>query len=195
MKLTVEELIARASHYWPADFEWHERGARAPENDRRLALCKQQWQLRGEQWSALVADVRQELPGYAIRDATAPSEPCFRCAIRPPKEELKPGLEQVVVGCLSMIAPVYAVYAFQCEYRRGKRLQNSNERLFLDQLPPEMRKPADVVARKIEARFGVERLTPEVAATPVPLYVDITFPPHATLFHALISEQPDSIRD
>jgi hypothetical protein len=193
MKLTVQELIARASHYWPADFEWHGRGERAPEIDRMLALRKEQWQQRGEQWLALIEDLRQELRGYSIGNATAPSEPCFRCSVYLPEARGKPRLEQVVVGCLSLIAPVYTVYGFQCEYRRGKRLQNSNERLFLDELPPEMKEPADIVARRIEALFGVERLTPEVAATPVPLCVDITFPPHATLFHALISTHPDSI--
>ncbi|HZI09562.1 MAG TPA: hypothetical protein VE153_04165 [Myxococcus sp.] len=193
MKLTVEELIARASLYWPADFEWYERGERAPENDRRLALCKQQWQQRGEQWTALVADLRQQLPGYSIHNATAPSEPCFRCSVYLPEKQLKPRLVQVVVGCLSMIAPVYTVYGLQYEFRPKKFYKKSNQQLLLDPLPPEMLAPADVVARRIEARFDAERLTPEVAATPVPLYVDITFPPHATLFHALISEQPTSV--
>jgi hypothetical protein len=193
MKLTVEALVVRASHYWPADLEWYERGERAPENDRRLALCQQQWQQRGEQWSALVAGLRQHLPNYSIQDATAPSEPCFRCSVYLPEKQLKPRLVQVVVGCLSMIAPVYTVYGLQYEFRPKKFYKKSNQQLFLDTLPPEMLEPADVVARRIEARFDAERLTREVAATPVPLHVGITSPPNATLFHALISEQPTSV--
>lgn len=195
MKLTVQELIARASHYWPADFEWHARGERPPEIDRLFGLYKQEWPRRGAQWLALVADLRQELPGYSIYNSTVPSDPSFRCTLRPPKEQRQPRLEQMVVGCLSLIAPVYAVYGleYEYEYKRGKRLQSSNNRLFLDELPQELREPADIVARRMEAHFRVERLTPDVAATPVPLYVDLTFPPHATLFHALLSSHPDSV--
>jgi hypothetical protein len=99
----------------------------------------------------------------------------------------------MVVGCMSLIAPVYSVYGLQYEYKRGKRSQHSNARLFLGELPPELKEPAEVAARQIEAHFGVERLTPDVAETPVPLYVDLKFPPHATLFHALISDQADSV--
>jgi hypothetical protein len=193
MKLSVEELIARASHYWPADFEWHERGEIPPETHRLWALYKEEWPRRGAQWLALVEDLQQKLPGYSIYNSTVPVDPSFRFTIRPPKERLKPRLDQMVVGCLSLIAPVYSVYGLQHEYRRRKRVMSANDRLFLDELPQELREPADVAARRIEAHFGVERLTPEVAATPVPLYVDITFPPHATLFHALISEQADSV--
>ncbi|HZI16323.1 MAG TPA: hypothetical protein VE153_38515 [Myxococcus sp.] len=193
MKLTVEELIARASHYWPADFEWHARGERPPEIDRLFGLYKQEWPRRGTQWLALVEALRQQLPGYSIYNSTVPSDPSFRFTLRPPKEQLKPRLEQMVVGCMSLIAPVYSVYGLQYEYKRGKRSQHSNARLFLGELPPELKEPAEVAARQIEAHFGVERLTPDVAETPVPLYVDLKFPPHATLFHALISDQADSV--
>jgi hypothetical protein len=193
MKLMVQELIARASHYWPADFEWHARGERPPEIDRLFDLYKQEWPKRGAQWLALVEDLRQQLPGYSIYNSTVPSDPSFRFTLRPPKDQLRPRLEQMVVGCLSLIAPVYSVYGLEHEYRSRKWLGISDDRLFLDELPPELREPASVVARRVEARFGVERLTPDVAATPVPLYVDLKFPPHATLFHALMSSHPDSV--
>ncbi len=191
--MTVEELLDRVRNYWPVTFEWYERGEKAPENERRFALLKQAWQQHGKQWCAMVEELRQDLPGFSIREATAPSEACFRCAVRPPEEQKKPPLAQVVVGCMSMIAPVYTVYGLQYEYRPRKRPKMSNEQLFLDTLPPEMRGPADAIARRIEATFGVSRLPPEIAATPVPLSVNITFPPHATLFHALFSDQPDSV--
>jgi hypothetical protein len=69
----------------------------------------------------------------------------------------------------------------------------SNEQLFFEQLPPELREPAEAMARGMEARFGVSALPPAVAATPVPLFVDVQSPPHTTLFHALFSSHPVSV--
>ncbi|MBZ4415256.1 hypothetical protein [Myxococcus sp. RHSTA-1-4] len=71
--------------------------------------------------------------------------------------------------------------------------QRYNPRLSFEPFPPEMREPAEVIARKIEATFDVRRLPREVAATPVPLYVHNTEPPETTLFHALFTSQPDNI--
>jgi hypothetical protein len=192
MTMTVEELIDRARDYWPADFEWFLKGEETPETARRDALRRQVWRERGKQWLAMVEDLKQDLPGFSIRDVTAPSDYCLRCAAYPPAEQKKPPLVQVVVGCLSMIAPVYTVYALHYEYRPRKRPPMSNHQLFLDELPPELRGPADAIARRMET-LGVSRLPPDVAATPVPLCVNVTRPPHATLFDALFSDQPDSV--
>jgi hypothetical protein len=193
MTLTVEELLARARSYWPADLEWLMRGEDTPETARRFALWDREVQQRGGEWYAMLADLRQDLPGFGVHMVTAPSDTCFSCSVYPPKEQKKPPLVQLVVGCMSMIAPVYIVYGLQYEYRPRKRPKFSNHQLFFDELPPELRGPADAVARRIEARFGASRLPPEIAATPVPLCVDIICPPHATLFHALFTTSPESI--
>lgn len=193
MAMTVEELLARARHYWPADFEWYSRGEEAPETARRFALWAREWQERGNPWRAMLEELGKDLPGVSIREVTAPSDICFRCAVRLPEQQKPAPLVQVLVGCLSMIAPVYTVYGLQYEYRPRGPPRRMNERLFLKDLPPEMREPADAIARRMEVTFGVGRLPPDVAATAVPLYVGITAPPHAMLFHALFSDQPDSV--
>ena len=80
------------------------------------------------------------------------------------------------------------------QYPRRRPLGSLDERrLFFNALPHSMLRPAAVLARRMEARFGVTALPPELAATPVPFYVDWREPPHTTLFHALFSSEPDNV--
>jgi hypothetical protein len=62
-----------------------------------------------------------------------------------------------------------------------------------DHRRPEIRAPAEVIARKIEATFGYSVLPREVAETPVPLFVQWKQPPETTLFHALFTNEPGSL--
>jgi hypothetical protein len=50
-------------------------------------------------------------------------------------------------------------------------------------------------AWRVGARLllGVTALPAELAAAPVPLYVDWCVPPDSTLFHALFSSEPDTV--
>ncbi len=192
MTPSAEELLAVARRYWREDEEHYLRGERTPE----AARLEQRWkEAMGHMrdWCAMVADLQQALPGFSVRETTTTSDACFRCAIYPPKAQRRPPLTQVAVGCMSVIAPVYTVYGLQYEYRPRKLLKVSNERLFFEQLPPELREPAEALARRMEARFGVSALPPAVAGTPIPLFVDVQSPPHATLFHALFSSHPLSV--
>jgi len=95
-----------------------------------------------------------------------------------------------VVGCLSILAPVYTVYGVQHEYQ-GKKFVDG--KVFFDPLPPEMQALAEVVGRKIEAMFGVEALAREIAETRIPLIVDFVEPPATTLFHALFASDPENV--
>jgi hypothetical protein len=96
----------------------------------------------------------------------------------------------VVVGCVSILAPVYAIYGLQLGYRGKQRI---DERIFLEELPPEMQAPAELVARKLEATFGLTALPRELARTPVPVIVEPKEPPHTTLFDALFISRPESV--
>ncbi len=64
---------------------------------------------------------------------------------------------------------------------------------FFEPLPPEMRSPADVMARNIEEIFGFNALPREIAEIPVPLIVHWKEPPHTRLFHALFTSEPESL--
>lgn len=186
MTLSLAELLASARPYWLADDGYQSRHAWSPEDERRSANWKQQWRTRGAEWKALLADVQRELPRHRVREATHLDDAGFRCAIHLPSRRERFPREQLVVGCLSMIAPVYMVYGLQYDDRR----EPLGHRLFFGSLPPVLLRPAATLARRMEARFGVTGLPPELAATPVPLYVDNREPPHTTLFHALFSSEP-----
>ncbi len=129
-------------------------------------------------------------PGFRIGQITATCDACFRCGAYPPVARLQPPFEWVVVGCMSILAPVYTVYGVQYEYRGKKRIR---DQVFLMDLPPMMHAPAATMARRIETRFGVSPLPPELAAMPVPLFVELKEPPSTTLFHALFSSEPQSV--
>jgi hypothetical protein len=190
MRLSVEELLARVRPYWPATDEYSWRQERSPERERLDAYWMEEWRRRRDEWRGFRAELQQDLPRYKVYNATSPSDAGFRCSIYLPARRRRYPRVQLVVGCMSMLAPVYMIYGLQYDYRHSL---SSNDRLFFGELPAVMLKPAKALARRLESRFGVTALPPELAATPVPFYVDLQVPPHATLFHALFTSEPTSI--
>ncbi|PTL81793.1 hypothetical protein [Vitiosangium sp. GDMCC 1.1324] len=160
----------------------------APEHIRRCELWDQKLK-KLDQWWAFLDELEKELPGFTIGDGTATANTSFRCSAYPPSDN--PRMPPwVVVGCVSILAPVYTIYGVQHEYSGKKHI---GYKVFLDALPPEMRPPAEVIARKLEAIFEVRALPHEIAQTPIPLIVDWKEPPNTTLFHALFTSEPQSI--
>jgi hypothetical protein len=102
-----------------------------------------------------------------------------------------PPFDWAIVGCVSILAPLYIVYGV--EYGRVGNRKRLNPRLRFEPFPPEMRHPAEVIARKIEESFGVGKLSRESAETPVPLFVQWVEPPETTLFHALFTNEPSNV--
>jgi hypothetical protein len=186
---STEELLAIARRYWRPDKEYHFRLDNSPETTR----FQDKWEEampRMDEWWALVRELKQDLPDFSIGNITATCDSCFRCGAYAPRERPEEPRRWVVVGCMSVLAPVYTVYGVRFEYSGRKRV---HEEAFLDPLPPEMRAPAEVIARRIENRFGVSALPPEIAATPIPLFVEPLEPPDTTLFHALFTAEPASV--
>jgi len=185
MTLSVEQLLAIARNYWPSTPDYQS----SPEVERFWSRSAQEFQ-KMDQWRAFLHALSKELPGFTIGNITTTRDACFRCGVYLNTGREHPWLEPVVVGCVSILAPVYTVYGVQFEYN-GKKLMS--EKVFLEPLPPEMRAPADIIARSIEATFGVQALPRELAETPIPLFVDPKEPPNTTLFHALFISQPESV--
>jgi hypothetical protein len=191
MKLSAEQLLAIARDYWPGDKESYHGlflGKRCPEVDRFHEL----WQLelkKIDRWWDFLESFRSELPGFTLSDITATFDACFRCGAYPETNRKPPASRWVVVGCLSILAPVYTVFGVRNTYNGKTR----SDQVFFEPLPPEMQAPADIIARRIEARFEASPLPREIAETPIPLFVDRQEPPNTTLFHALFSSSPASV--
>ncbi|HEX5753694.1 MAG TPA: hypothetical protein VFZ09_46320 [Archangium sp.] len=198
MPISAEELLAVVRQYWRSDHEFDDKLERSPELKRFHAVWKQALK-NLDQWRALMDELRVELPHLNIGHPTATCDPCFKCMVYTNQEPVSsdPYDDEprsrlwTVVGCLSVLAPVYTVYGVQYDYK-GRDVRGS-ARVFFDPLPPEMQAPAEVIARKIEARYRAEALPRESAEIRVPLIVHFKEPPETTLFHALFTPEPENL--
>lgn len=189
MTLTAAQLLAIARNYWPSDKEHYLRPEKSPE----VARLQERWEQelkKMDQWGAFVRSLGGDLPEFTVGNVTAPVDACFRCAAYPKTESVSSELRWVLVGCVSILAPVYTVYGVQYRYSGQKRMGHE---LFFEPLPQAVQAPAEVIARRIETALGVSALPREIAETRVPLFVDPQQPPHTTLFHALFTGQPESV--
>jgi hypothetical protein len=196
MSISAEELISVVRNYWRSDHEFDGKLERSPELKRFQAVWKQELK-KMDQWRVLMRELRAAFPQFNVGHATATVDACFRCMVYADRQPMEANHEggsrecyRGVVGCLSILAPVYTVYGVQSEYE-GKKFIGA--KAFFDPLPPEMQALAEVVGRKIEAMFGAEALPREIAETRVPLIVDRVEPPETTLFHALFTSRPESV--
>jgi hypothetical protein len=190
MSLSADHLLAVAQTYWRADKADPSRADSSPEHQRLGKLWEKELQ-KLDRWWAFLDELRQELPEFTMGDATATPDACFRCAAYSPRTDDPSVVNRfIVVGCVSILAPVYTVYGV--EYARSDTRRRQATIRFTP-LPPEMRHPAEVIAKRIEATFQVTALPREVAETPIPLYVEPRQPPETTLFHALFTSEPASL--
>jgi hypothetical protein len=184
MSLSQEQLLAIAGKYWRTDKAYDGSLERMKLTD----LWDEELKKIGQLW-ALLDELKKELPDFTIGNATATPDACFRCAAYSPVDEIS-GRRFIVVGCVSILAPVYTVYGM--EYVRvGKK--RHNPRVFFEPLPAEMRHAADIVSKRIEADFSVSALTRDIAHARIPLHVEPMEPPNTTLFHALFTSEPESL--
>jgi hypothetical protein len=198
MPISAEELLSVARNYWRSDHEFDDKLENSPETERFHDAWERALETL-DQWRALMDELRGAFPHFNIGHATATCDPCFKCMVytnqeavsSDPRENEPRSRLWTVVGCLSVLAPVYTVYGVQYDYK-GREVCGA-ARVFFDPLPPEMQAIAEVIARKIEARYGAEALPREIAETRAPLIVHWKEPPETTLFHALFTPEPENL--
>jgi hypothetical protein len=188
MPLTLEQLLEIASEYRDTTRDYYARQEASPQYLRLAALWKQERSKLGR-WHDFLREVEKALPGFTLGDGTAPLSPCFRCVAYPVESYPHPGVPWAVVGCVSILAPVYALYGVEFERDEGNARKKST--VCFEPLPGHMAPVANVIARKLEAEFAVTALPRELAQTPVPLFVESKAPPETTLFHALFMDRPE----
>ncbi|MDY7231480.1 hypothetical protein [Hyalangium rubrum] len=179
-----------ARRYWRSDRPYDYSFDTSLENQRLQDLWEQELR-KLEEWWAFLDSLRKELPGLTIGDATATPDACFRCAAYSPRtSEPERPTRFIVVGCVSILAPVYTLYGVEYASSDIKRRKT---RVYFEPLPSDMRQTAEVIARRIEATFTVTALPREIAETPIPLFVEPLKPPQTTLFHAFFTSEPDRL--
>lgn len=190
MPLTLEQLLEIACEYRDTTRDYYARQEPSPQYRRLAALWKQE-RLKLDRWHGFLRDVEKALPGFTLGDGTAPLSPCFRCVAYPAERYPHPGVPWAVVGCVSILAPVYALYGV--EFERGEDNARKSSTVCFEPLPGHMAAAASVIARKLETEFAVTALSKGLAQTPVPLFVESKTPPETTLFHALFTDRPEIV--
>lgn len=162
----------------------------ASQETKRLQALWTQWLENMGPWHDFLDGLEGELPDFIVGDTLSTSDGGPRCLVYPPKKSRPSTGNWVVVGCVSLLAPVYMVYGVERdEVDGGLR----HEKARFGHPPPGMSLPAHAVARKIETTFGFSAVSREIAETPVPLFVGGREPSEATLFHALFTSDPSTI--
>ncbi|HSP79229.1 MAG TPA: hypothetical protein VLQ93_11910 [Myxococcaceae bacterium] len=180
------QLLSAARKYWPALKAPQLEQESTPEFERLQALWEKELE-QVDRWWTFLDEIEKKLPGFTIGDATATPDASFRCIAYPGE---RPPRRFAVVGCISIIAPVFTVYGLEFEYVEGRR---SVSKVCFEPLPTRMRIPADIIAREIEATFESSAPPREIAELPIPLFVQRKEPPDTRLFHALFASQPERV--
>lgn len=191
MPYTQEQLISIAQPYWRNDRDYENTGKRSPEQQRLDERWAEELK-RADWWHAFSARLRERFPDRSVGENPATCDTSWKYLVYGSLDDTLPGERFVVAGCVSLLAPVYAIYAVQYNNKRRKHADNvrSSYRLHLLPLPPEMDAVGTVMAREIEAYFGAEMLPCEVLEVPVPLIANFQEPPHTNLLHVLFTHEP-----
>jgi hypothetical protein len=186
---SAEDLIRLVWNYYNSSNAFLFALEPTPEDERRQALWSK-WIENMEPWKAFRATLRGELSNFIIGETYSSADGGPRCMIYPPIDSRTPSSNWLVVGCVSLLAPVYFVYGAECDYVEGGL---RNIKASFEPPPPNMSLPAQVIAKAIETSFGFSAVPREVVETPVPLFAGLLQPPNTTLFHTLFTSAPNSI--
>lgn len=191
MPYTREQLISIAQQYFRNDREYEDSGRLSPEAQRFHDRWAEEIK-RLDWWHGFSEELRRSFPHLVTGNHPATCDSSWKYLVYENTGCKPPAFRFVVAGCVSVLAPVYTIYAVQYDfgeyYMTGPR--RLNPRLSLTPFPPEMREIGDIMARKIEEYFKAELLPREILETPVPLIANFQEPPHTNLLHVLFSSEP-----
>jgi hypothetical protein len=116
-------------------------------------------------WKAFIQRVRDALPACSLWDMTLLiHDPCYRLRVSLPHQEPDGDRREEVVCLLSLLAPVYVLYASHMLYT-GPFMEQWTR---YPPLPPEFQACEAQLAKLVESSFSATRLPNEALFTPVP---------------------------
>lgn len=167
MTHSIEDLLVVVYRYYPRGLHSFDPAYAASEEHRRLLAMRVEYG-QGEKrapWNAMVARLKQRLPGCSISDWTHlyphDHDACYRVRVN-----LRPGdraFAHDLVGLVSAIVPYYVVYSSSGLTAKGKGPPNIRYTFTPDEQPV-----LDILAGEIEATFGHARLPHEIGSLHVP---------------------------
>lgn len=184
-----EELVAAVREFYDStnDFLFTTEPSHATR--RRFERWDQWIDSRGP-WYLFRDELDSALPDYSFGETYCSADGGPRCIVYGPEDSRSSRPDWSVVGCVSLLAPVYFVHGVEWELDGGRR---RNTRTLFDPLPPHMARPAQAVAQAIEKMLGLSAFPRDWVETPVSLYAGLLEPSQTNLFHALFTNEPTSI--
>jgi len=163
--LTADALIQLLHRYHPSGFLVDDPEYSASEEAQRLNRLLRETMKDMQAWNGFIQRLHEEFPGCPLWDRTLlQHDPCYICEIALPGMEMGGDRYDAIICLLSLLAPVYALYAEH--YLDTGPLRESWLRF--PPFPPEYQAHEAKLASLIESTFGFTRLTHEVLSTPVP---------------------------
>jgi len=162
---TREALHQLLRQYYPENLLVDEPGYKESEQARRLTQRLKEAEQDMSAWKTFVQRVRQELPDCGFWDTTLLFlEPCYSLRVLLPETGNNKNRSDAVVCLLSVLAPVYAVYASH----NDETGEDPETWVRFPPLPPAFQPYEERLARLIETTFGATRLPEEVLFFPIP---------------------------
>jgi hypothetical protein len=162
----TDALVRLVHCYYPPGVETYEPRYKESEESRRLSRLMLAHQQPSPTWKGFTGKVVEAFPGCHIWDMTVPLlEPCNIIRVSLPGFVEGGSPYDSVVGLLSRLAPVYALYASHYT----NRLSGGGEAWWrFAPFPPEYQAHEAKLAALIETTLGFTRLSPKALLTPVP---------------------------
>lgn len=163
--LTANALIELVHRYHPTGIDNEDPRYKSSEEAQRLSSLIQANAAPAQEWKEFVQRLHEEFNDCMIWDTTIPwHDPCWSCRVSLPGFEIGRPQYDAVICLLSLLAPVYALYASHSEEQGSKR----DHWTAYPPLPPEFQSHEAKLSALIETTFGFTRLSNEVLFLPVP---------------------------
>jgi hypothetical protein len=189
---TRDGLVALAHHFFPVGLTFDDPGYFDSPEYRRYAEA---WKkaMNDTRWDPLHEALQREFPETITGELTVPHhDAARRFAIYLNKSPLKDGVGDILIGCVSVVAPFYFLYGAQRRFKGGQHQLPYS--IFLDTLPDNMLPYARAAAQQIEQRYNYHLFPSEYLHTPVPdISVSDVFIGNMTLLNAFFTTGLDRI--
>ncbi len=163
--LTANALIELVHRYHPAGIDNEDPRYKSSEEAQRLSSLIQANAAPAQAWKEFVQRLHEEFPSCMIWDTTIPwHDPCRSCRVSLPGFETGQQRYDAVVCLLSLLVPVYALYASHSEEQGSKR----GHWTAYPPLPSEFQSHEVKLSALIETTFGFTRLSNDILFIPVP---------------------------
>lgn len=162
-----DELAQLVRRYYPIGLESYDpRYKTSPELERLqsvLESARNELEAKTDEskWGRLVRRLREEFDGCIVWDTTLPlDEPCYSCRVYLPWVVIGSSSAESVVALISLLAPVYTIYA--------AREDEHDPWIEFPPLPAAFQAHEARLAQTIENEWEIFRLPEDTLFTPLP---------------------------